>query len=90
MSVRPLGDRVLVKPDAVKEADGAIALPKMSKGASTTGTVLAVGPGRIDDRGRRSGVGVSEGDRVMFKARCGWEVEGGVLMSELDIVAVMA
>ena len=87
--VRPMFDRVLVKPDPVKETDGAIALPKLSKSASTTGTVLAVGPGRTDDRGRTVGMTIGVGDRVMFKERAGWEIDDGVLMCEMDIVAVV-
>lgn len=71
MSVRPIGPWVLLKPDPPqRKSKGGLYLPegnmeeRLGHGA---GTVLAVGSGKLDDKGKRVPPGISEGDRVMFR-----------------------
>ena len=68
---KPLGDRVLVKPDergGEKKLASGIIIPKTADTEKLfTGTVVATGPGRRDDDGARMPLEVAEGDRVLFK-----------------------
>ena len=75
-SVRPIDDRVLVQPAAAKEkTDSGIYLPESAKEKPLMGTVLAVGPGKLNDDGSRSPLSVKKGDTVLFGKYGGTEVE---------------
>lgn len=71
VSYRPLGDRVLVKPDEKagekKLASGIIIPASADKDRLFTGTVIAVGPGKMSDAGERLPVEVKPGDEILFK-----------------------
>ena len=68
MNIRPLGDRVLLEP--LKEKEGktktGIYLPDTAKERPEQGKVVAVGPGKITDEGKRIPMSVKEGDLVLF------------------------
>ncbi len=71
MGVMPLGDRVLVRPLSAEEA-GAVTsfgliIPDSAKEKPEQGTVVAVGPGRRNEKGERAPLDVKPGDRVYFK-----------------------
>ena len=94
MSVRPLADRVLVR--ALEEAEvkrGGIIIPDTAKEKPQEGEVIAIGPGRISDKGDRIAVEVNKGDRVLFGKYSGTEVTVGnenyLIMRESDILAVL-
>ncbi len=76
MSVKPLEDRVLVKPvnPETKTASG-IYLPESAKEKPMQGKVVAVGPGKLLDNGERVRPAVKKGDTVVFGKYAGTEVE---------------
>jgi chaperonin GroES len=94
MSIRPLADRVLVR--ALEEAEvkrGGIIIPDTAKEKPQEGEVIAVGPGRLNEKGERIPVEVSKGDKVLFGKYSGTEVNVGsdsyLIMRESDILAVL-
>ena len=67
MKLKPLDDRVLIRPDdSAGVTPGGIVLPDNAKEKSQRGKVLAVGPGRLLDDGRRAALTVKVGDAVLF------------------------
>jgi len=92
--VQPLQDRVLVKRlDAEEEKVGGIIIPDTAKEKPQEGEVVAVGPGKVTDDGKRQPVGVKEGDKILFAKYAGTEVkidgEDFLVMREDDILAVL-
>ena len=76
MSVRPLEDRILIKPTEpeTKTASG-LFLPETAKERPMQGTVVATGPGKMLDNGQRTKPSVKKGDTVVFGKYSGTEVE---------------
>ena len=94
ISIRPLGDKVLVKRlEAEERTAGGIVLPDSAKEKPKRGTVLSVGDGRLLDTGERQALQVKKGDQVLFSSYAGTEVkvEGDemIIMDESDILAVL-
>ena len=94
-SIRPLGDRVLVKrAEAEERTAGGILLPESAKDKPKEGTVIAVGEGRTLDSGERSTFSVAAGDRILFSSYAGTEVKYGgeeyLIMREEDILGVIS
>src|SRR6516165_5457147 len=92
--LKPLGDRVVVrKLDAEEKTAGGIVLPDTAKEKPQQGEVLAVGPGKFDDKGVRQPMEVKVGDKVLFAKYSGTEVKiDGVeylILSERDILAIV-
>ena len=90
----PLGDRVVIKPTPREEVSkGGIVLPDTAKEKPQEGEVLAVGPGRIDDKGNRVPIDVTVGDRVIYSKYGGTEIKHGgeeyLILSARDILAVV-
>jgi len=74
--IRPLDDRVLVKPsEAEEKTKSGIFLPEGAKEKPMTGKVIAVGPGKLNDAGKRVAVSVKKGDTVVYGKYGGTEVE---------------
>ena len=72
--LRPLGDRVVIKPTAREDmTKSGIVLPDTAKEKPQEGSVLAVGPGRILDDGKREPVDVKVGDKVIYGKYSGTE-----------------
>ena len=94
--LRPLGDRVVVKPTAREEmTKSGIVLPDTAKEKPQEGRVLAVGPGdRHPDTGQRIPVDLKEGDRVLFQKYAGTEFklddEELLILSEKDVLGLVA
>ncbi|KGO33814.1 MAG: co-chaperone GroES [Desulfoprunum sp.] len=94
MKIRPLNDRLLVKrlEEEAKTAGGII-IPDSAKEKPAEGKVVAVGPGKLDDKGERMTLQVKEGDRVLFSKYGGTEVkldgEDYLIMREDDILGVI-
>jgi chaperonin GroES len=93
-SVRPLGDRILVKRlESETKTKGGIIIPDTAKEKPQEGLVVAVGPGAIRDDGGRREVLVKKGDKVLFAKYGGTEVkiEGTdhLILSESDILGVL-
>ena len=94
INIRPLDDRVVVRPlEAEEKTAGGIVLPDSAKERPQIGEILAVGPGRLLDGGDRAGLSVKVGNRVFFGKYSGTEVkvEGEELkiMRESDILGVI-
>lgn len=94
--IKPLGNRVLVKRSEVKMSRGGILLPETAQEKPRQGEVVAVGPGKLDDKGNLKALSVNVGDLVLFSSYAGTEVktdeeEGDYLiLSEDDILGVLA
>jgi chaperonin GroES len=94
MRVRPLDDRVLVKPiEAEDKTAGGIVLPDTAKEKSQRGRVVEVGNGKLLDTGGRAPLGVKKGDTIVFGKYAGTEIkiEGQQhqIMREHEILAVL-
>jgi chaperonin GroES len=92
--LRPLGDRVVIKPTPREEmTKSGIVLPDTAKEKPQEGEVLSVGPGKVLDDGSRSAMDVSVGQKVLYAKYAGTEfkVEGEELLivSEKDILAIV-
>ncbi len=76
MAIKPLEDRIVVKPTEpeTKTASG-LYLPESAKEKPIQGTVVATGPGRLLDNGKRAKPVVTKGDRVLYGKYAGTEVE---------------
>jgi chaperonin GroES len=93
-SLKPLGDRVIVKPKAKEEATkSGIVLPDTASEKPQEGSVLAVGPGRVLDNGKRVEMDVKTGDSVLFAKYAGTEVkldgEEYLVIREADLLAIV-
>ena len=94
MSLRPLGDRLIVKrlDNETKTASGLV-IPDSAAEKPDQGQVLAVGPGRVNDQGRRVEIDVRVGDRVLFGKYAGQTVKINgdelLVLREDDVVAVV-
>lgn len=94
MKLKPLNDRVLVKRLEMEEKTaGGIIIPDSAKEKPMKGMIVAVGPGKLDDAGKRVAMTVKEGDAVLFAKYAGTEVqvegEDHLVMREDDILAVV-
>jgi chaperonin GroES len=79
----PLGDRILVKQVRQDEVRASgLVIPDTAREKPQMGEVLAVGPGRVDDNGKRLPIDVKTGDRVLYAKYTGQEVPRGVLGRE--------
>ena len=79
----PLGDRILVKQVRQDEVRASgLVIPDTAREKPQMGEVLAVGPGRLDDNGKRMPMDVKAGDRVLYAKYTGQEVPRGVLGAE--------
>ena len=93
--LKPIGDKVIVKPKAEEEkTSGGIILPDTAKEKPQEGTVIAVGPGRVLDSGERKPVAVKEGDTVIYSKYGGTEItvdgEEYIILDEDSIYAIRA
>lgn len=74
--LKPLGDRVVVKPEMSEErTQSGIVLPDIAKEKPQIGTVIAVGPGRILDNGQKVPLEIKVGDKVIYAKYGGTEVK---------------
>ncbi len=76
MSVKPLEDRILIKPsDPETKTESGLYLPESAKEKPMQGTVVAMGPGKLLDNGERVKPSVKRGDTVVFGKYAGTEIE---------------
>lgn len=92
MNLEPLGDRIVVKPIAKEEVTkGGIVLPDTAKEKPQEGEVIAVGPGRMTEEGKRIALDVNKGDTVIYPKYSGTElkIEGEeyLIMRESEVLA---
>jgi chaperonin GroES len=94
MTLKPLGDRVVVEPIEQEEITaGGIVLPETAKEKPQRGTVIAAGPGARDDEGKHVALDVQAGDIVLFAKYAGTEfkVDGKklLILRENDLLAIV-
>ena len=75
VKIKPLGDRVIVKPIERETMKGGIIIPDTAKEKPMEGEVIAVGPGKLSDKGELSTMEVKKGDRVLYGKYSGTEVK---------------
>ncbi len=96
MKLRPLGDRVVIKAedDLEQKTASGLVIPDTAKEKPMIGEVLAVGPGALNEEGKRLPVDVKEGDRVLYSKYAGTEVklEGTeyLVLSARDVLAIVS
>jgi chaperonin GroES len=94
IKLKPLGDRVVIKPAAAEEKTaGGIILPDTVKEKPVEGTVVAAGPGKVADDGKAIKMEVKVGDKVLYGKYSGTEVtingEEYLIMRESDIFGIL-
>jgi chaperonin GroES len=94
MNLRPLADRVVVEPSQEEQKTSTgLYLPDSAQERPSRGTVIAVGPGRLDDSGKRVTPDVKAGDLILYAKYSGTEVKIGdkdlLVLKETDILAVI-
>jgi len=94
MNLKPLGDRLIVKPSQKEEVTkSGIVLPDTAKEKPQEGVVVAAGPGRLAEDGKRVEMEVKEGDKVIYAKYAGTEIkienEEYLILSEKDILAIV-
>ena len=94
VNVRPLGDRVLVKPIEEKEVKkGGIIIPDTAKEKPQEGEIVALGTGKLDDSGKKIEFTVKKGDKVLISKYGGTEIkldgDSYQILREDDILAIL-
>ncbi|MBA3006306.1 MAG: co-chaperone GroES [Proteobacteria bacterium] len=94
MKIRPLNDRLLVKRlEEITKTAGGIIIPDSAKEKPAEGTVVAVGPGKTNEKGDRVALQVKAGDKVLFSKYGGTDVkldgEDFIIMREDDIMGIV-
>ncbi|SQC29669.1 co-chaperonin GroES [Rothia kristinae] len=94
VSIKPLEDRIVVQPvEAEQTTASGLVIPDTAKEKPQEGKVVAVGPGRVDDKGNRLPVDVAEGDVVIYSKYGGTEVKYSgqeyLVLSARDVLAVV-
>ena len=94
MNVKPLGDRILIKPLAAEEKTASgIVLPDTAKEKPVQGEVLAVGSGKLLENGQKVALEVKVGDKVIYSKYAGNEIkidgDECMILNERDVLAIM-
>ena len=94
MKIRPLHDRVLVlRIEEEEKTSGGIIIPDTAKEKPQEGKIIAAGPGKFDDSGKRIALDVKAGDRVLFGKYAGNEINidgvEHIIMREDDVLAIL-
>ena len=93
MKIRPLQDRILVERIEEEVKKGGIIIPDTAKEKPQQGRVIAVGPGRFDESGKRIPMEVKKGDYILFGKYAGNEIRIGdeehLIMREDDVLAII-
>lgn len=96
MKIKPLGNRVLIQRSKPQPTKGGILLPDSAQEKPKEGTIVAVGPGKTTDDGKKEPMSVKVGDRVLFSSYSGTEVKNSqgeeeyLVLAEDDILGVLA
>jgi chaperonin GroES len=95
MKLQPLADRVVVKPlEETEQMKGGLYIPDTAKEKPQQGEVVALGPGRVSDEGKRIETELKVGDRVLYGKYSGTEIsvadEDYLILREADVLAVVA
>jgi len=95
-NIKPLGNRVLILRSKAKTSKGGILLPETAKEKPKEGVILAAGPGKIDENGKRETMYLKVGDTVLFSSYSGTEVKNSendqeeyLILSEDDVLGIL-
>ena len=93
--IKPLADRVVIRAlEDTEEMRGGLYIPDTAKEKPQQGEIIAVGPGRLSDKGERIAMEVSEGNRVLYGKYSGTEVtvegETYLILRESDVLAIIS
>ncbi|WP_419162139.1 co-chaperone GroES [Candidatus Palauibacter sp.] len=94
LNISPMADRIVVAPlEETEEMRGGLYIPDTAKEKPQQGTIVAVGPGRMNDEGARIPMEVKAGDRVLYGKYAGTEVtldgDDYLIVKEGDVLAVL-
>jgi chaperonin GroES len=94
LKVKPLADRVVVKPlEDAEQMRGGLYIPDTAKEKPQQGEVVAVGPGKVSDEGKRIEMELKVGDKVLYGKYSGTEVtlenEQYLILREADVLAII-
>ncbi|MDO9172183.1 MAG: co-chaperone GroES [bacterium] len=93
LSIKPLADRVIVEPMEAETMKGGIIIPDTAKEKPQRGKIVAVGPGRVAEDGKRVAPEVKKGDVVLYGKYSGTEVTVGdkdyLILREGDVLAIL-
>ena len=94
MSIRPLGDKIVIKViEDTEQTSGGIFIPDSAKEKPQKGEVIAVGPGKTLDDGKKEEMEVKVGDKVLFAKYAGTDVKMGEemlkIMSVKDVLGIL-
>jgi chaperonin GroES len=94
MAIKPLNDRILVKPlEALEEKVGGIIIPDTAKEKPSEGEIVSVGPGKVGDNGERQPMTVQIGNKVLYGKYSGTEIkydgQDYLIMREDDVLAII-
>ncbi|MCU0539637.1 MAG: co-chaperone GroES [Desulfobacterales bacterium] len=94
MKIRPMNDRILVvRVEEEKKTAGGIIIPDTAKEKPQEGKVVAVGPGKVGEDGKRIAMEVKKGDRILFSKYAGTEIKMDgvehIFMREDDILGIL-
>jgi len=95
MAVKPLADRILVKRiESEEEKVGSIIIPDTAKEKPQEAKVIAVGPGKLDDKGKHLPMDVKKGERVLISKYGGTEIqiagEEHLIVRQDDVLAILS
>jgi chaperonin GroES len=95
--IKPLGNRVLIERSKAQTTKSGILLPETAQEKPKEGTVIAVGPGKLNDEGKMEPMHVKEGDRVLFSSYAGTEIKSEendneelMILTEDDILGILS
>jgi chaperonin GroES len=94
--IKPLGNRVLIERSKPQATKGGILLPDTAQEKPKEGKVIDVGPGKMDENGKREPMNVKVGDRVLFSSYAGTEVKNQgseseyLILAEDDILGILS
>ena len=94
MKIKPLADRVVVKPlEETEQKKGSIIIPDTAKEKPQQGQIVAVGPGKMSDEGKVVKMELKKGDKVLYGKYSGTEVtidgDEYLIMRESDVLAII-
>jgi chaperonin GroES len=91
--IMPLGSRILIQRQEAKTSKGGILLPESAQQKPKQGKVMAVGPGRVDEKGKKHPIELKIGDEILFSSYAGTEYKADdqefLLLNEEDVLAVL-
>lgn len=94
MNVKPLEDRIILKPmEAETKTAGGIIIPDAAKEKPQKGEVIAIGPGKVSEKGQKIEMSLKNGDKVLYGKYSGTEIsidgQDYLILRESDVLAVI-